>query len=212
MRYIRTVIITVGTSQISKEIKHFIRKTVRELLSFKFIPQGYLKKKWNKSLPLSPRLSEVCWGPHAREVLPLGTPLLQHLPKPATWDSQVHLKFFPWPRESFWKTIFWQTGLGEGFGMFQVQFIYCALYFYFCSLMAPLVKSLPAVQETGVQSLGREDLLEKETTAHSSILAWRIQWTEEPCGLQRFGHGWVTKHLFLVWFHQLHLRSAGIRS
>ena len=55
--------------------------------------------------------------------------------------------------------------------MFQVQSIYCALYFYFCSLMAPLVKSLPAVQETGVQSLGQEDLLEKEMTAHFSILA-----------------------------------------
>ena len=45
--------------------------------------------------------------------------------------------------------------------------------------MALLVKSLPAMQETGVQSLGQEDLLEKEMTAHSSILAWRIPWTEE---------------------------------
>ena len=144
MRYIRTVIVTVGTSHISKERKHFIRKTVKELLSFQFIPQGYFKK-WNKSLPSSPRLSEVCRGPHAREVLPLRTPLLQHLPKPATWDSRVHLKFLPWPREFFWKTIFWQTGVGEAFGMFQVQSIYCALYFYFFPLVAPLVKSLPAV-------------------------------------------------------------------
>jgi len=173
MRYIRTVIVTVGTSQISKERKHFIRRTVRELLSFQFIPQGYFKK-WNKSLPSSPRLSEVCWAPHAREVLCLGTPLLLHLPKPATWDSWVHLKFLPWPWECIWKTIFWQTGVGEGFGMFQVQSIYCALYFYFCSLVAPLVKSLPVVRETQVQPLGREDLLEKEMTAHSSILAWRI--------------------------------------
>ena len=55
--------------------------------------------------------------------------------------------------------------------MFQVQAIYCALYFSFCSLVAQLVKSLPATRETGVQSLGREDLLEKERTAHSSILA-----------------------------------------
>ena len=45
------------------------------------------------------------------------------------------------------------------------------------------VGSLPAVQETRVQSLGGEDLLEKEMTAHSSILAWRISWTEEPGGL-----------------------------
>ena len=61
--------------------------------------------------------------------------------------------------------------MGEGFGMFQVQSIYCALYFYFCSLVALLVESLPTVQETQVQSLGREDLPEKEMTAHSSILA-----------------------------------------
>ena len=61
--------------------------------------------------------------------------------------------------------------MGEGFRMFQVQSIYCALYFYFCSLVAPLVKSLPVVRETQVQPLGREDLLEKEMTAHSSILA-----------------------------------------
>ena len=43
-----------------------------------------------------------------------------------------------------------------------------------------LVKSLPAVRETRVQSLGWEDLLEKEVTAHFSVFAWRIQWTEEP--------------------------------
>ena len=58
---------------------------------------------------------------------------------------------------------------GEGFGMFQVQPIYCALYFFFCSLVAQLVKSLPAVWETWVQSLDWEGL-EKEMTAHSSIL------------------------------------------
>ena len=47
-----------------------------------------------------------------------------------------------------------------------------------------VVKNLPAMQETWVQSLSREDLLEKEMAAHSSILAWRIPWTEEPGGLQ----------------------------
>ena len=61
--------------------------------------------------------------------------------------------------------------MGEGFEMFQVQSIYCALYFYFFSLVAPLVKSLPSLRETRVQSLGQEDLPEKEMTAHSSILA-----------------------------------------
>ena len=50
--------------------------------------------------------------------------------------------------------------------------------------MAQLVKKLPAVQETSVQSLGWEDPLEKEIAAYSSILAWRIPWTEDPGGLQ----------------------------
>ena len=49
MRYIRTMIVTVGTSQISKERKLFLRKAVTELQSFKFIPQGYKKKKRNLS-------------------------------------------------------------------------------------------------------------------------------------------------------------------
>ena len=50
--------------------------------------------------------------------------------------------------------------------------------------MAQIVKSLPAMQETWVHSLGWEDLLEKEMTIHSSILAWEIPWSEEPDGLQ----------------------------
>ena len=50
-----------------------------------------------------------------------------------------------------------------------------------------MVKSLPAVWETWVQSLGQEDLLEKETATHSSILAWKIPWTEDPGRLQSRG-------------------------
>ena len=50
------------------------------------------------------------------------------------------------------------------------------------SLVAQRVKRLPAVQETQVQSLGQEDTLEKEMATHSSALAWRIPWTEEPGG------------------------------
>ena len=53
--------------------------------------------------------------------------------------------------------------------------------------MAQMLKRLPAMQETWVQSLGREDPLEKEMATHSSILAWRIPWTEEPGGLQSTG-------------------------
>ena len=55
------------------------------------------------------------------------------------------------------------------------------------SLVAQLVKNLPAVQETWVRSLGWEDPLEKEMETHSSILAWKISWTEEPGGLQSMG-------------------------
>ena len=53
--------------------------------------------------------------------------------------------------------------------------------------MAQRVKNLPSMQETQVQSLGWEDSLEKEMATHSSILAWRIPWTEEPGGLQSMG-------------------------
>ena len=66
--------------------------------------------------------------------------------------------------------------------------------------MAQTVKNLPAMQETQetlVQSLVREDPLEKEMATHSSILAWEIPWTEEPgglqsMGLQKVGQGWAT--------------------
>ena len=50
--------------------------------------------------------------------------------------------------------------------------------------MAQTVRRLPTMQETGVQSLGQEDLLEKEMATLSSILAWKIPWTEEPGRLQ----------------------------
>ena len=55
------------------------------------------------------------------------------------------------------------------------------------SLVAQLVRNLPAMQETQVQSLGREDPMEKEMETHSSILAWKIPRTEEPGGLQSMG-------------------------
>ena len=50
-----------------------------------------------------------------------------------------------------------------------------------------MVKRLPAMQETRVQSLGQEDPLEKDMTSHSSILTWKIPWTEEPGRLQSMG-------------------------
>ena len=64
---------------------------------------------------------------------------------------------------------------------------------FWASLVAQRLERLPAIRETQVWSLGREDPLEKEMTTHSSILAWRILWMEEPdglqsTGLQRVGH------------------------
>ena len=61
------------------------------------------------------------------------------------------------------------------------------------SLVAQMVKRLPTMWETWVRFLGREDLLEKEMATHSSTLAWKIRWTEEPgrlqpMGSQRIGH------------------------
>ena len=69
--------------------------------------------------------------------------------------------------------------------------------------MAQLVKNLPAMRETWVQSLGWKDPLEKEMEIHSSILAWKIPWTEEPGGLQSMGsqrvrHNW-SEALSIIW-------------
>ena len=58
---------------------------------------------------------------------------------------------------------------------------------YRAFLVAQMVKNLPAMWETWVQSLGCEDPLEEGIASHSSILAWRIPWTEEPGGLQSMG-------------------------
>ena len=58
--------------------------------------------------------------------------------------------------------------------------------------MLQMIKNLPAMQETWVQSLGWEDPLEKKMAIYSSILAWRIPWTEEPMWSQRVGHNWAT--------------------
>ena len=70
------------------------------------------------------------------------------------------------------------------------------------SLVAQMVKNLPAMQETWAGSLGQEDSLEKGMATHSSVLAWRIPWTEEPGGLQsmgsqRVGQDWASNTFIL---------------
>ena len=69
----------------------------------------------------------------------------------------------------------------------QQSVLVILIYVSMASLVAQLVKGLPAIWETWVQSLGREDPLEKEMATHSSILACRIPWREEPGGLQSTG-------------------------
>ena len=62
------------------------------------------------------------------------------------------------------------------------------LQYSWTSLVAQMVKNLPAMQETWVQFLGWKDPLKEGMATHSSMLAWRIPWTEEPMGLQSVGH------------------------
>ena len=90
-----------------------------------------------------------------------------------------------------YSTVYLNFILLWGFGQFILIIIQIAL-----------LKRLPAMQETWVRSLGWEDPLEKEMATHSSILAWRIPWMEEPgglqsTGLQRVGHDWATSLHFM---------------
>ena len=71
--------------------------------------------------------------------------------------------------------------------IFSYLFLAKELDTTWASLVAQRLKRLPAMQETWVRSLGQEDSLEKEMAPYSSILAWRIPWTEEPGGLQSTG-------------------------
>ena len=80
-----------------------------------------------------------------------------------------------------------ETGLIPVMGKSAGEGIGYPLQYSWASLVAQLVENLPGMRETWVQSLGWEDLLEKEMATCSNILAWRIPWTEEPDGLQSIG-------------------------
>ena len=92
-----------------------------------------------------------------------------------------------------------------------------SLFHAWASLVVQLVKNLPAVQETWVWSLGWEDPLEKEMATHSSTLAWRIPWTEEPgrpqsMESQRVRHNCATMFMFMSTHVRKSLCSQGIWS
>ena len=83
-----------------------------------------------------------------------------------------------------------QIDLGDSKALIELQsplYFVGTLLYDTTSLVAQTVRRLPTMQETRVQSLGQEDLLEKEMATHSSILAWKIAWTEEAGRLQSMG-------------------------
>ena len=86
------------------------------------------------------------------------------------------------------------------------------IYVIWPSLVVQKVKNLPAMQETWVHFLGWEDPLEKEMATHSSILAWRTPWTEQPGRLQSMGSRRVRHSLsdftFTFYFHALEKKMA----
>ena len=95
-----------------------------------------------------------------------------------------------------WRICHWTVG-SKLESHFKKTDVFSARSHLMSSLVAQKAKTLPAVQETQVWSLGQGDPLEKEMATHSSILAWRIPWIEEPGGLQsmesqRFRHNWAT--------------------
>ena len=73
----------------------------------------------------------------------------------------------------------WQATV-HGVTRVRHDLVHCFKLWWETSLVAQMVKCLPVMQETWVQSLGGEDLLEKEMATHSSIIAWKIPWTEDP--------------------------------
>ena len=94
-------------------------------------------------------------------------------------------------------SLLWSTKSKAFMLSMKHMFFWNSFAFSGASLVAQRLKRLPPMWETRVRSLGREDPMEKEMAIHSSILAWRIPWTEKPSrlqstGLQRVGHYWAT--------------------
>ena len=110
------------------------------------------------------------------------------------------LKLLPFPGNSAGKESAWDAGdpgLIPGSGSSPEEGIGYPLQYSWASLVPHMVKNLLAMRETWVWSLGWKYLLEKGMATYSSILVWRIPWTEEPGGLQsmgsqRIGYNWVT--------------------
>ena len=119
--------------------------------------------------------------------------------------TSVSCRIFPWsimdqesPGQDLWKLNSFHIAISKA----------AKRYFW------PNLKNLPAVQETGVWSLGWEDSLQKVMATHSSVLAWRIPWMVEPSriqsmGSQRVRHDWVTNTLICRYSHKGSIWNLG---
>ena len=111
--------------------------------------------------------------------------------------------FSPWGRAVDYILGFDLIWLKQKQATFVHPLIITVFFCFRASLMAQTVKHLPTMQETRVQSLGQENLLDKEMATHSSILAWKMPWMEEPgrlqsMGSQRVRHNWATSLSFFL--------------
>ena len=105
------------------------------------------------------------------------------------WGKKRHRRSFPGGSEGKESACnAGDPGSIPGSGRISGEGIGYPLLSSWSSLVVQTVRNLPAMQETLVQSLSQEDHLEKGMTTHSSILTWRITWTEEPGRLQSIGH------------------------
>ena len=109
--------------------------------------------------------------------------------------------FWRWLHKTLFCEFLSGGGCGKAVGFLYIYFMSANLLISL-SLVAQTVKRLPAMQETRVLSPSQEDPLEKEMSTHSSILAWKIPWTEETVGYgpwgRRVGHDWATSLSFFL--------------
>ena len=180
------------------------------ITSLPWLLQRWLKRPVNKCLALQGALCMtkyyhfLCsfWGTSKRKNTSHTFDFLSY--------KKVYFPGIEFPNLSFFFFFFWnldRLGISKiiKLGFFLLTVFSSIVFFPFMfnykwkgvSLVAQMVKNLPAIWKTGVQFLGGEDPLEKEMATHSSILAWRIPWTEEAGGLQSTGsrrvrHDWAT--------------------
>ena len=156
---------------------------------------------WNPaghSFPECPESTDVLWI-HTPEMGPSTVFQTTHEKIGATFQEE--LIWGRWDLTLILRQYFLSLSLPFAISVVHLYFHLTNIYIIYASLVAQRLKHFPTMQETWVRSLGWEDPLEKEMATHSSILAWRIPWTEEPGGLQstvsqRVGHDFTFTFTF----------------